>query len=283
MRAGHLSELRRGHRRRTALRGRASFAASARLPKVRRGVRHHPRGLSRSLDSLHITLALYRTVFVRAGSRMRDNWPVAATMFAYVIVLAVTLPIAMGLGLLGGFLVQMVRSACLASLLYLVERIVRVGTVKLEDLPQSFAPYFWDVVGVLFVLWVFETLALPLLLSLPSGIALVACIELASFVFFNAVPELIYLGHHSSLELFNESATFIGENWVEWFPPNLALAVGFALIILAPVPDGAATGFFRSCALSLFVYFALVARGVLFQELHGSSRRSRQFRWKASH
>lgn len=232
------------------------------------------------MSSLQATLALYRSVVGRAGARIRDNWPVAGTLFVYVFLIAATLPIAAALGVFGGFFVQVVRAACLASLLYLVERIVRVGTVKLADLPQSVAPYFWDLVGVLFVLWLFETFVLPLLLSLPSGVALVACVELAAFVVFNAVPELIYLGHHSSLELFRESMDFIGENWIEWFPPNLALAAGFVLIVSAPVPAGALGGLLTSSALALFVYFALVVRGLLFLELYGSSRRSRQFRWK---
>lgn len=238
--------------------------------------------MSGLLDSVQVTLALYRSVVARAGTLVRDNWPVAATMFGYVFVLAVTLPIAIGLGALGGFLLQMVRAACLASLLYLVERIVRVGTVKLEDVPQSFAPYFWDVVGVLFVLWLFETLLLPLLLTLPSGTVWVACMELAAFVLLNAVPELIYLGHHSSLELLGESVRFIGENWIEWFPLTVLLGVGFALILSAPIPEGAIGGLLRSSALALFIYFALVTRGLLFLQLHGSSRRSRQFRWNAS-
>ncbi len=221
-------------------------------------------------------------MFLRALALMRENWPVAGTMFVYVFVIALTMPLAMSFGIFGGFVIQMVRAACLSSLLYLVERMIRTGAVKLEDLLQSFAPYLWDLVGVLFLLWLFESALLPLLLSLPSGVALVACLELAGFVLFNAVPELIYLGHHSSLELFSESAKFIGENWIEWFPMNFGLVVGFVLIVAAPVPAGVLGAFLQSTLLAVFIYFALVVRGLLFQELSTSSRRSRQFRYRAS-
>src|SRR5205814_393720 len=59
---------------------------------------------------------------------------------------------------------------------------------------------------------------------------------LAVLVFFNAVPELVYLGRHSAAELLVESYRFIGENWIEWFPATLAL--GAAVIVVAALPGG---------------------------------------------
>lgn len=234
------------------------------------------------METLKLTLTMYARVLERSSTLMLRNWPVLATVFVYLAILDFTLPIAMALGMLGGFLVSLVRAACAASFLRLVEMIVRTSRVSLDDFRRSFGVYLWDVVGVLFVLWIFQAVAVPALLQSPSGLAIVVSLELVAFVFFNAVPELIYFGHHSALDLFAESARFITANWIEWFPPNLLAAVGFAVLLALPLPGGALGLLLRSALLALFVYFVMVMRGLLFQELYGSSRRSRLFRWRAS-
>ncbi|MBI2963318.1 MAG: hypothetical protein HYY35_06135 [Deltaproteobacteria bacterium] len=234
------------------------------------------------MDTVKITLAIYARVLERSSALTLRNWPVLATVFVYLAILDLTLPIALALGMLGGFLVSLARAACAASFLYLVERIVRSSKVSVDDFLHSFGVYLWDVVGVLFVVWIFQAVAVPALLQSPSGLAIVVSLELVAFVFFNAVPELVYLGHHSALELFSESARFISENWIEWFPPNLLAAAGFAVLLALPLPGGVLGSLLRSAVLALYVYFAMVMRGLLFQELYGSSRRSRLFRWKAS-
>ena len=70
-------------------------------------------------------------------------------------------------------------------------------------------------------------------------------IHLVLLIFLNAVPELIYLGHHGGLNLLSESYRFIGENWIEWFPPNMLLilaAVGivFSIVSIAVAPEATA-------------------------------------------
>src|SRR6185436_20973143 len=110
------------------------------------------------------------------------------------------------------------------SFLYLVEMIVRTSRVSLEDFRSSFGRYIWDVVGVAFLWWLFRSLATPAILQLPQGHLILLCVLLAIFVCFNAVPELIYLGHYTSVQLLSESYTFVVANWIEWFPANIAAA-----------------------------------------------------------
>lgn len=234
------------------------------------------------MDTLKITLTMYASALERSRTLTLRNWPVFATVFVYLAILNLTLPIAAAVGILGGLLVSLVRAACAASFLYLVEMIVRTSKVSLDDFRRSFGVYLWDVLGVLFVLWIFHAVAVPALPQSPSGRAIVVSIEFVGFVFFNAVPELIYFGHHSALDLLAESARFISENWIEWFPPNLLAAAGFAVLLALPLPGGVLGSSLHSAVLALFVYFVMVMRGLLFQELYGSSRRSRLFRWKAS-
>jgi hypothetical protein len=225
-----------------------------------------------------ITLKIYRKVFARAGSLAAKNWPVLGSVFAYSAIMSVTTAVAVLLGILGGFVLSLVWAACVGSFLYLVEMIVRTSKVTLEDFRRSFGTYLWDVVGITFVFWVFFTLATPAIAQLPQGFLILLFVEIAGFVVFNAVPELIYLGHYSSFALLSESYAFIAANWIEWFPANL-MAAGI-LYAVASVPlDGLAV-YVRTGILGLLVYFTMVMRGLLFVELRGSTQRSRAFKYR---
>jgi hypothetical protein len=225
-----------------------------------------------------ITLKIYRKVFTRAGGLAAKNWPVLGSVFAYSAIMSVTTVVAVLLGMLGGFVLSLVWAACVGSFLYLVEMIVRTSKVTLEDFRRSFGTYLWDVVGITFVFWIFFTLATPAIAQLPQGFLILLFVEIAGFVVFNAVPELIYLGHYSSLALLSESYAFIAANWIEWFPANL-VAAGI-LYAVASVPlDGFAV-YVRTGVLGLLVYFTMVMRGLLFVELHGSTQRSRAFKYR---
>lgn len=225
------------------------------------------------------TLDMYRRVFRRAGTLTLRNWPVAGSTFAYSFALAAAAVVGAGLGLVGGFLVSLVWAACVSSFLYLVEMILRTGVVSWADFRRSFGAYLWDVVGVTFILWVVFAVATPALRTIPQGTGIILAMNLVIVVLFNAVPELIYLGHYSSLELLSESFRFVSDNWIEWFPATLALAAPLVVVAQLPLPDG--LGWARTAVLALLVYFTMVARGLLFLELHGSTRRARAFRHRA--
>jgi hypothetical protein len=228
---------------------------------------------------LTTTLAMYGRAFRRAGALTLRNWPVAGTAFVYGLALAAAATLASGLGLLGGFLVSLVWAACVSSFLYLVEMMLRTGAVSWADFRRSFGVYLWDVVGVTFVLWVVFALATPALRTIPQGPGIILGMNLVIVVLFNAVPELIYLGHHSSLALLGESYRFIADNWIEWFPATLAMAAPLVLLVEMPLPGVLAIA--RPALVASWVYFMMVARGLLFLELHGSTRRARAFRHRA--
>src|ERR1051325_705328 len=170
---------------------------------------------------LTTTLTLYQTAARRAATVAVANWPVLLSLFAYVAIMAIATPIVIPLGIVGGFILGFVWAACVASFLFLVERLVRHGKVTVGEFRESFLPYFSDVLGVMFVLWLLNMVISLALMSNPQGVLIGLIVQLFIFVFFNAVPELIYLGHHSSFDLLGESYTFITENWIEWFPPTI--------------------------------------------------------------
>ncbi len=228
---------------------------------------------------LKVTLALYRRVFTRAAALTLRNWPVLGSLFLYAVVLRVALESARFLGFIGGMLLSLVFAGCVGSFLYLVEMMVRTSRVTLADLRRSAGAHLWDVVGVTFVVWLGSRLLATVLAPLPQGPVLFLGVELIVIVFFNAVPELIYLGRASSLDLLRQSYVFIGENWIEWFPPTGALAALVLTVAAVPVPSvpGALV---KMGVVALLVAFAMVVRGLLFLELDESTRRSRAFRYR---
>lgn len=232
------------------------------------------------LESVSVTFDIYRRAVARGAVLAVRNWAVLLSVFAYAAILYLGGYLAMFVGLIGGFLMSLLFSACASSFLYLVEMIVRTNKVTWEDFTRSFGVYLWDVVGVSFVLWLFWFVATPVLQQLPQGHVAVLAINLVLVVLFNAVPELIYLGHSGVLDLLSRSYQFIAANWIEWFPPNLVLLVGLAALWRVPLGEGVLPLVARVALVSLFLYFAMVVRGFLFIELDGSSRRSRAFRHK---
>jgi hypothetical protein len=233
-----------------------------------------------------VTLNIYRRVFRRAGALAIKNWAVMGTVFVYSAIMSAAGLLSMMLGIIGGFLLSLVWAACVGSFLYLVEMMVRTSRVNLDDFRNSFGRYLWDVVGVAFLSWVFFTLATPAILQMPQGHLILLCVELALLVFFNAVPELIYLGHYSSVQLLSESYAFVAANWLEWFPANLAAAVILYAAAAVPPYGVAMLGRYpvmglRYAVLGLVIYFFMVMRGLLFIELHGSTHRGRAFKYRS--
>jgi len=232
------------------------------------------------LESLTVTLDIYRRAFARGGALALRNWQVLLSVFVYTAIIYVGGYLAMFVGLIGGFLMSLLISACASSFLYLVEMIVRTNRASWEDFTRSFGVYLWDVVGVSFALWLFWFVVTPILHEVPQGHVAVVAIRLVLVVFFNAVPELIYLGHYGLVNLLSRSYQFVANNWIEWFPPNLLLMAGLYGLWSIPVGHSLPLSLAVTAASALFLYFAMVVRGFLFIELDGSTRRARIFRHK---
>lgn len=233
------------------------------------------------MDSLLATLAVYRLAFQQGGRIALRNSAVMASVFVYLLLLVAALSCATFLGLFGGILMAFVSAACIGSFLHLVETMVRTSRVTLADFRQSFGAYLWDILGVNFVLWLGWRIVEVAVSGAPQEAALIrSCIWILVLVFFNAVPELIYLRHHSLLGLLTESYQFISENWVEWFPPNLIM-LGIVVGIMALPAGTPALETLRLALLALFAYLAMVIRGFLFAELSTTSRRGRAFRHRS--
>lgn len=230
------------------------------------------------MEWLTVTAQLYKQVYSRGVVLAAKNWPVLFTVLVYSTLLDFGAHLVAPFGLLGGFAMSLLFSACISSGLSLVETTIRTGKITLEDFRHSFGAYLYDVIGVTFVSWIFFTILTPILQQMPNGGLLLLCINIAVFVFFNAVPELIYLGRYTVFQLLGESYAFISDNWIEWFPVTAFFLVAFVGLELLParIPS-----VLHSAMLGALLYLAMVVRGLLFLELHGSSRRGRAFRYRA--
>src|SRR5262249_8165676 len=139
--------------------------------------------------------------------------------------------------------------------------------------PTSFGTYFGDMLNIFFLLFLgqFGLLQFPFLFILFLLVAL---------VFLNAVPEIVYLGRSSTMELLAESYRFIGTNWIEWFPPNLVL-IAVVAAVHASLPSSP-FGIVRAAGVGFVLAYLFIMRGLLFLELTTSSRRAREFRRRAA-
>lgn len=236
-------------------------------------------------------------------------------LIAFALLFVGATRIAAPLGMAGGFLLGAVNALLVGATLRLIEQSLSAArTIQFTDVTESFGHYFWDIIGVGFVLWL-PTMALDLgMQANPYGQFLSSACMLLFFILLNPAPEVIYqVRHDSPLDVFKTSYDFVLEHWVEWFLPFAVLTLP---VVLSPsglreffalsgrVGRGAGLDFFQILVLP----FTLVAgwlsyagihpdvqwivlllltpsvataillfRGHLFALLHGSSRRQRLF------
>lgn len=259
---------------------------------------------------LRITLRLYHTALRATVQSFARCWIISVAVVIFAGLMVVATSVTAPLGILGGFILGAANALLIGTTLSLIEQAVKSSRrLAFRDIWESVGQYFWDVIGVGFVLW------LPILLlekgmaSNPNGPFLAAAIFLLLFILLNPAPEVIYqLRRDSPLDVIRESYEFVIENWIEWFLPlmivlaPLGLSFFFGLssrlgrgagldflqILLLPFSLltawlnylGLSDEFGRALVLILTPPAAVVMlmfRGHLFAALHGSSRRQRLF------
>ncbi|MEK6784368.1 MAG: hypothetical protein AABY61_02700 [Nitrospirota bacterium] len=261
------------------------------------------------------TLQLYRQVLSLTGRSLIRSWVTMVALMVFALLFVGVSRIAAPLGFAGGFILGIVNALLVGATLRLIEQSLSAArTIQFTDVTESFGHYFWDVIGVGFVLWI-PTMLLDMgMQANPYGQFLSSAFLLLVFILLNPAPEVIYqVRHDSSLEVLKTSYQFILEHWVEWFLP---FAILILPVVLSPsglleffslsdrVGRGAGLDFFQILLLPFtaiggwlaYVGFdsegqgivlllltppmamvILLFRGHLFALLHGSSRRQRLF------
>jgi hypothetical protein len=181
------------------------------------------------------TLQLYRQVLYATGRSLTKTWLSMLALLVFALLFLGVARIAAPLGIGGGFLLGIVNALLVGATLRLIEQSLSAArTIQFTDVTESFGHYFWDVIGVGFVLWI-PTMLLDMgMQANPYGQFLSSAFLLLVFILLNPAPEVIYqVRHDSPLEVIKSSYEFVLEHWIEWFLP-------FALFILPVVlsPSG---------------------------------------------
>jgi len=235
---------------------------------------------------LQVTFWLYATALSKSYDCVRKNWVVIFAPVAYGVILTVVGIVVASLGMIGGLVYSLVSSACTSSGLYLIKNMVESGKTDVNDFLNGFLAYLGELLTFFFILWLPMWAAANGLSGVPNGWLIYLLLRLALFIILNAVPEMIYQGRVSGLELIGASYSFIVDNWIEWLVPNLILfAAGYFLLdffesLLFGLPAFVQL-FSSACMIGVLLAFFMTFRGFLFSQLHGTTRRTRIYRFDA--
>ncbi|HVV52922.1 MAG TPA: hypothetical protein VHO06_24890 [Polyangia bacterium] len=239
-----------------------------------------------------------------AGKSIRlalRGWPAAVVLPVYATVLLKAAGLVAPLGMVGGFLLPIVAAFLISSYLHLIWLAVSERRIGLGDLRDSFMAHFWDVISVMFATWIIQLLVGFVTRDAGDrGQIIGVLVDLTMVVFFNPVPELIYLGQGRvrSFGLLMEAGRFISAHWPEWLGPSALMGA----VVLAPSGitqhgplavkllmfqqlfslDGLTSAVLRfplwlAPPLLLFITWGMIFRGLLYDELVSRVRRPRSW------
>ena len=258
---------------------------------------------------------LYLQALKQTSRSFRRGWITIVAVIGFGGLFLLAVQIAGPLGIAGGFILGAVNALFVGATLSLIEQsIAHARTLTVQDVFESLGQYFWDVIGVGFVLWL-PLMALDMTVQAnPYGPLLSYAVLLLLFLLLNPAPEVIYqIRHDSPIEVLKSCYDFVLENWIEWFIPWVLVLVPFVLspvglqtifnlsrrmgrgagleflqLLMLPLTilDGWVTYVGIDQSVSWIIIFLLTPplavgillfRGHLFASLHGSSRRQRAF------
>ena len=194
-------------------------------------------------NQLVAALDLYRQALRKTGQSLLRGWMTIVAVVAFLFLLLIAQQIAAPLGLAGGFLLGAVNALLVGMTLSLIEQGVSFArAITIQDIFDSFGHYFWDVIGVGFVLWI-PLMALDMgTQQNPDGQWISYAVMLLIFILLNPAPEVIYqVPHESPLDVFKRAYDFVLENWIEWFLP-----IALLLLPLIAAPGGLTSFFLLS-------------------------------------
>ena len=184
-------------------------------------------------ELLSSTIQVYRQALSATWRSLTRSWMTVVALIGFAVLFVGAGRIAAPLGMIGGMLLGIINALLVGATLRLIEQSLSASrTIQLADVTDSFGHYFWDVIGVGFVLW------LPLMAlemgsqANPYGQFLSSAVMLLLFILLNPAPEIIYqVRHDSPLDIFKVSYEFVLEHWIEWFLPFAFLMLP---IVLSP-------------------------------------------------
>ena len=246
-------------------------------------------------------LKLYARLAGKAIRLALRGWPAAVVLPLYAGLLQIAGGLLAPMGMVGGLLLGLLLAFLASSYLSLVALAVAGRKIAFGDFRDSFLAHFGDVISVMFATWVIQLAVSVVGRSFGDrGTIIFVLVDLTMVVFFNPVPEMIYLGggRTRSFGLLMEAGRFISAHWPEWLAPSVVMGA----VLLAPtglIQHGplamrllAFQSLFSLTGLTtavnqvplwlapfmlIFINWAMVFRGLLFTELSFRVRRPRQW------
>lgn len=245
---------------------------------------------------LTATVRIYVDAAREAGKALpRSAWAFVTLLLCFPLLTLTSLLVA-PLGILGGLVITLLNAACAGTYLAMLHDALTVRrSLGVSALRTNLGAYTWDIVNVLFPLWIVD-LVLGLL-GVPWVVTLVFAI--AVFLFLNPVPEMIGRSRSGGLDLLRDAGKFMMDRGPEWLAPQLA---ALALLWLAfpaqalPVLSlfGARFGFTNTGSLATsvgsgpggwaiglglvaLVHLVMLFRGALYVRLNSGGRRAREW------
>ena len=244
-------------------------------------------------------LKLYARLAGKAIRLALRGWPAAAVLPLYAGLLQIAGGLLAPMQMVGGILLALLLAFLASSYLSLVSLAVAGRKIGFGDFRESFLAHFGDVISVMFATWIIRLLVREVARSLGDrGTIIFVLVDLTMVVFFNPIPEMIYLGggRTRSFGLLMEAGRFISAHWPEWLAPSILMGA----VLLAPTgliqhgPAAMRLLAFQSLFawngllaplnqiplwlapfMLLFLNWAMVFRGLLFTELSFRVRRPR--------
>ncbi|SCY97488.1 hypothetical protein [Alkaliphilus peptidifermentans] len=238
-------------------------------------------------DLLYTNRGILKDTFKSA----KKNWPIIFMGLFYSIATIFLYSILQYFWILAGIILIIATSALISNYLYLLNCIVTRNKISFQDFKDGFTAYLRKVWGILFVFWVaslaFDLVVAPLLMFTLSPTALRLMISFLLFILLNSLPEVIYQKHYNPWETITYSMAFVRDNWLEWFIPNsilfLVLFFFTGNLITSITRYSLLNIFLNSQGILLYILgqiwlaFAMIYRGYLFDLLSTSNRRKRLF------
>lgn len=121
-------------------------------------------------------------------------------------------------GILSGILFILFTAVYLGWLSRVDER----KTIPLRDYLALHQGLFYATLNAAFILFVAQFIVQTLTADLNAGPARLG-LGLLLFIFFNSLPESIYISSNAGAGALGQAALFTRDHWIEWFLPQLVL------------------------------------------------------------
>lgn len=161
--------------------------------------------------------------------RIKNNKLLLLIGYPYVIIMSFGIQLSQNLGFLSMLALLAVISFGLSSYMYIIGKILILGSVDIEDLKKSVKIYPKKIAIVTVLIWLIfkgiDTLLFPLFQLNVLFIVLSLIIKLIFLLIINPVFEVIYIKNEEGINNMKRALSFNKENIWQWNVPIIIAVV----------------------------------------------------------